>query len=209
MSFMNGNSFADRQAAAAKARKAMAEKFLEKSKYDPSDPAVIEREAKRKAILEGRAVRESNGPGARPRKPPRRRPARPPRRPQGRSSCGSMRCPRGRGAARAGSPGAGRVREEARAGRALRRPQGAQEEEEVRRRTMGLSDLASLIRGRTSGTRVGGVLASGAEARKAMAKPLRLGVAGLGVVGAASSSFSRGRPDGLCRAGRPDRRPGL
>jgi|SRR5579871_1940397 len=58
MSFMNGNSFADRQAAAAKAKKAMAEKFLQKSKYDPNDPAVVEREAKRKAILEQRAVRE-------------------------------------------------------------------------------------------------------------------------------------------------------
>ena len=58
MSFLNGNSFSDRQAAAAKARKAMAEKFLEKSKFDPNDPAVVEREAKRKAILEARAVRE-------------------------------------------------------------------------------------------------------------------------------------------------------
>lgn len=60
MSFLNGNSFADRQAAAAKAKKAMAEKFLAKSKYDPSDPAVIEREAKRKAILEARAVRDAD-----------------------------------------------------------------------------------------------------------------------------------------------------
>ena len=58
MSFMNGNSFADRQAAAAKARKEMAEKFLANSKYDPADPAVIEREAKRKAILEARKVRD-------------------------------------------------------------------------------------------------------------------------------------------------------
>ncbi len=58
MSFLNGNSFADRQAAAAKARKAMAEKFLDKTKYDPNDPAVIEREAKRKAILEAREMRE-------------------------------------------------------------------------------------------------------------------------------------------------------
>ncbi len=59
MSFLNGNSFSDRQAAAAKARKSMAEKFLAKTKYDPNDPAVIEREAKRKAILEARAVRET------------------------------------------------------------------------------------------------------------------------------------------------------
>lgn len=59
MSFMNGNSFADRQAAAAKARKAMAEKFLANSKYDPSDPAIVEREAKRKAILEARIIRDA------------------------------------------------------------------------------------------------------------------------------------------------------
>ncbi len=59
MSFLNGNSFADRQAAAAKARKAMAEKFLANSKYDPNDPAVIEREAKRNAILEARALRDA------------------------------------------------------------------------------------------------------------------------------------------------------
>jgi hypothetical protein len=58
MSFLNTNSFLDRQAAAAKARKTMAEKFLSRPKYDPSDPAVIEREAKRREILEGRAVRE-------------------------------------------------------------------------------------------------------------------------------------------------------
>ena len=50
MSFLNGNQFTDRQAAAAKARKTMAEKFLANSKYDPADPAVVEREAKRKAI---------------------------------------------------------------------------------------------------------------------------------------------------------------
>ena len=59
MSFMNGNRFADRQEAAAKARKAMAEKFLAAAKYDPADPAVIEREAKRKEILAAREVREA------------------------------------------------------------------------------------------------------------------------------------------------------
>lgn len=58
MSFLNGNNFADRLAAAAKARKAMAEKFIANSKHDPNDPAVIEREAKRKAILEARVVRD-------------------------------------------------------------------------------------------------------------------------------------------------------
>ena len=58
MSFMNGNNFADRQAAAAKARKELAEKFIANSKYDPADPAVIEREARRKEILEARKVRD-------------------------------------------------------------------------------------------------------------------------------------------------------
>ncbi len=58
MSFLNTNSFQDRQAAAAQARKEMAEKFLSRPKYDPNDPAVLEREAKRKQILEARAVRE-------------------------------------------------------------------------------------------------------------------------------------------------------
>jgi hypothetical protein len=58
MSFMNGNKFADRQANAAKSRKEMAEKFLANSKYDPADPAVIEREAKRKEVLEARKVRD-------------------------------------------------------------------------------------------------------------------------------------------------------
>jgi hypothetical protein len=59
MSLINGNSFADRQAAAAKARQALAEKFRANAKYDPNDPAVIEREAKRKAILEARVVRDA------------------------------------------------------------------------------------------------------------------------------------------------------
>jgi Family of unknown function (DUF6481) len=58
MSFLNGNKFADRQANAAKARKDMAEKFLANSKYDPADPAIVEREAKRKEVLEARKVRD-------------------------------------------------------------------------------------------------------------------------------------------------------
>jgi Family of unknown function (DUF6481) len=58
MSFLNGNKFADRQANAAKARKEMAEKFLANSKYDPADPAIVERETRRKAILEARKVRD-------------------------------------------------------------------------------------------------------------------------------------------------------
>jgi Family of unknown function (DUF6481) len=58
MSFLNGNKFADRQANAAKARKEMAERFLANSKYDPADPAIVEREAKRKEILEARKIRD-------------------------------------------------------------------------------------------------------------------------------------------------------
>ena len=58
MSFLNSNNFADRQAAAAKARKALADKFLSRPKYDPNDPAVIEREAKRRAVLEARKARD-------------------------------------------------------------------------------------------------------------------------------------------------------
>ena len=59
MSVLNSKSFTDRLAAAAKARKEMAEKFLANAKYDPADPSVIEREAKRKAILEARVVRDA------------------------------------------------------------------------------------------------------------------------------------------------------
>jgi hypothetical protein len=58
MSFLNSHKFQDRQEAAAKARKAMAEKFLARPKYDPTDPAVVAREAERKKVLEGREVRE-------------------------------------------------------------------------------------------------------------------------------------------------------
>ena len=59
MAFFNNDNFLDRQAAAAKARKALLDKFLARPKYDPNDPAVIEREAKRRAVLEGRAAREA------------------------------------------------------------------------------------------------------------------------------------------------------
>jgi hypothetical protein len=58
MSFFHSNNFQDRQAAAAQAKKAMAEKFLSRPKYDPNDPAVLEREAKRRAVLEAREARE-------------------------------------------------------------------------------------------------------------------------------------------------------
>lgn len=58
MSFLNTNRFQDRQAAAAASRKAMAEKFASRPKYDPNDPAVVQREAERKAIFEARERRE-------------------------------------------------------------------------------------------------------------------------------------------------------
>src|ERR1700722_4511526 len=76
MSFLNGTRFTDRAAAAAKARKEMAEKFLANSKYDPADPAVVERETKRKAILEpGRG-----GDAGRPKPRAKKGAAEPPRR---------------------------------------------------------------------------------------------------------------------------------
>ena len=75
--FSEWQQFADRQAAAAKARKSMAEKFLANAKHDPNDPAVIEREAKRKAILEARAVSDVERAK---RKAERQRPPRPPAR---------------------------------------------------------------------------------------------------------------------------------
>ena len=86
MSFLNGNKFADRQAAAANARKAMAEKFLANSKYDPADPAVIEREAKRKAILEARTSATPSAPSARRKRRRLKPPGARPRKPPGRSS---------------------------------------------------------------------------------------------------------------------------
>jgi hypothetical protein len=58
MSFLNSHKFQDRQEAAAKARKAMAEKFLSRPKYDPNDPAVVAREAERRKVLEARLERE-------------------------------------------------------------------------------------------------------------------------------------------------------
>lgn len=58
MSFLNSHKFQDRQEAAAKARKAMSEKFLSRPKYDPNDPTVLAREAERRRILESRAERE-------------------------------------------------------------------------------------------------------------------------------------------------------
>ena len=59
MSFFSSNNFQERQAAAAQAKKAMAEKFLSRPKYDPNDPTVRDREAKRLAILEARELRDA------------------------------------------------------------------------------------------------------------------------------------------------------
>jgi hypothetical protein len=53
----NGHNFQDRQAEAANARKAQLEKF--RSRPDPNDPAVLEKEAKRRAVIEARRVREA------------------------------------------------------------------------------------------------------------------------------------------------------
>jgi hypothetical protein len=53
----NGHNFQDRQAEAANARKAQLEKF--RSRPDSNDPAVLEKEAKRRAIIEARRVREA------------------------------------------------------------------------------------------------------------------------------------------------------
>jgi hypothetical protein len=53
----NGHNFQDRQTEAANARKAQLEKF--RSRPDPNDPAVLEKEAKRRAVIEARKVREA------------------------------------------------------------------------------------------------------------------------------------------------------
>ena len=55
MSGFKGNKLDDRLSAAANAKKAMLEKF--RSRPGPDDPAVMEREAARKAIAEARAQR--------------------------------------------------------------------------------------------------------------------------------------------------------
>jgi hypothetical protein len=52
-----GHNFQDRQAAAAKARQALVEKFRARPAAD--DPAVLQREAERKAIIEARQEREA------------------------------------------------------------------------------------------------------------------------------------------------------
>jgi hypothetical protein len=57
MADIKGSSFQDRQAATAKAKSALLEKF--KARPKPDDPAVVEREEKRRAVLEARAVREA------------------------------------------------------------------------------------------------------------------------------------------------------
>jgi hypothetical protein len=54
-----GQNFKDRQSAAAEAKKALAAKFLSKPPFNPDDPAYVERQAQRRAILEAREVREA------------------------------------------------------------------------------------------------------------------------------------------------------
>ena len=140
MSFLNGNKFADRQAAAAKARKEMAEKFLANSKYDPADPAVIEREAKRKEILEARKVRDVERAKRKAEQEAaeaaRRAAEEAARQEQLRLEALAREA---EAAAPARGGGAARIRAQARARRALRRAQGAKEEEEVGCRTIRLS----------------------------------------------------------------------
>jgi hypothetical protein len=53
----NGHKFQDRQTEAANARKAQLEKF--RARPDPDDPIVLEREAKRREIVEARKVRDA------------------------------------------------------------------------------------------------------------------------------------------------------
>jgi hypothetical protein len=54
-----GQTYKDRQTAAAEAKKALAAKFLEKPPFNPEDPAYIERQAQRRAIVEARDAREA------------------------------------------------------------------------------------------------------------------------------------------------------
>src|SRR5438270_10884206 len=53
----NGHKFEDRQTEAANARRAQLEKF--RARPDPNDPVVLEKEAKRREIIEARKVREA------------------------------------------------------------------------------------------------------------------------------------------------------
>ena len=54
-----GQNYQDRQATAAKARQALVEKFRARPAAD--DPAVQQREAERKAVIEARKLREASG----------------------------------------------------------------------------------------------------------------------------------------------------
>ena len=161
MSFLNGNRFADRQAAAAKARKAMAEKFLANSKYDPADPAVVEREAKRKAILEARKVRDAER-AKRKAEEEAAEAARSAAEEAARQEQLRLEAlaREAEAAARARRGRAARIRAQARARRALRRAQGAQEEEEIGRRTIRLRrsvrfvDSATATRDKSLGIKI-------------------------------------------------------
>jgi hypothetical protein len=54
---IKGQSYQDRQTAAAEAKKAILAKFM--ARPGPDDPAVAEREAKRREIIEARRIREA------------------------------------------------------------------------------------------------------------------------------------------------------
>ena len=184
MSFLNGNKFADRQAAAAKARKAMAEKFLANSKYDPADPAVIEREAKRKAILEARIVRDAERAKRKAEEAAaeaaRRAAEEAARQEQLRLEALAREA---EAAAPARRGRAARIRAQARARRALRRAQGAKEEEEIGLRTIRLSRPRFVDPQPRLGHKSLAIRICGGRSEEKMTNPLRLGVAGLGVVG--------------------------
>ncbi|MGA8600185.1 MAG: DUF6481 family protein [Beijerinckiaceae bacterium] len=53
----NGHNFQDRQSEAANARKAQLEKF--RSRPDPNDPAILEKQAQRRAVIQARKAREA------------------------------------------------------------------------------------------------------------------------------------------------------
>ncbi len=49
-----GQNFKDRQTAAAEAKKALAAKFLSKPPFNPDDPEYVERQKRRRSIIESR-----------------------------------------------------------------------------------------------------------------------------------------------------------
>ena len=162
----------------------MAERFLANSKYDPADPAVVEREAKRKAIIEARKVRDAERAKRKAEEEAaeaiRRAAEEAARQEQLKLEALAREA---EAAARARRGGAARIRAQARARRALRRAQGAQEEEEVGGRTLRLKAPFALDLQSRLGTGRSGIKVSAGRSEEKMSNPLRLGVAGLGVVG--------------------------